>query len=265
MIDIHSTVTRYRNLKIEQVVGFEQALAIALAHHSTAIEGSSLTVTEAEQLIEKGITPAGKPLDHSNMVKDHYEAYFYMMEQVKAKSPISHELLKNLNAHIMKRTGGYVNTARGSFDISKGDYRLYGVRAGDTTFMDSSKVPAAMDKFMAALNSKIISLPKMPVADQLKVSFSAHYDLVSIHPFADGNGRTSRLLMNYIQGLCGLPLSLIHPGDRTLYIDSIKKTRAEENILFFYDCLMKLYEKQIQKEIKKHLDAGKGLGLIHTL
>lgn len=262
---VESTVAKYRRLKIEQVVGFEQSLAIALAHHSTAIEGSSLTMTEVEQLIEKGITPGGKPLDHSHMVKDHYEAYFYMMEQIKAKSPISHELLHNLNGCVMKHTGGFVNTARGSFDMTKGDYRLYGVRAGETVFMDSSKVPAAMDKFISALNSKISSLPKMSITEQLKVSFSAHYDLVSIHPFADGNGRTSRLIMNYVQGLCGLPLILIDSKDRTNYINSIKKTREEENISFFHDYLLGQYEKQLQGEIKKHLKANKGLGFIHTL
>lgn len=252
MADIHSILSKYRKLTIEQVVGFDQSLAITLAHHSTAIEGSSLTITEAEQLIEKGITPDGKPLEHSNMVRDHYEAYFYMMEQVKAKSPISHELLHNLNGRIRKRTGGFVDTVRGSFDMAKGNYRLYGVRVGDTTFMDASKVPVAMDKFIVALNTKIASLPKLSVDNQLKVSFSAHYDLVSIYPFVDGNGRTSRLMMNYIQALCGLPLSLIQSTDKTIYIDSIKKTRAEENISFFYDCLLNLYEKQLQKEIKRH-------------
>ncbi len=64
----------------------------------------------------------------------------------------------------------------------------------------------------------------------LRLSFTAHFDLVSIHPFTDGSDRTSRLVMNYIQAYHHQPLTLVNAADRATYISAITQSREQESI-----------------------------------
>ena len=63
------------------------------------------------------------------------------------------------------------------------------------------------------------------IEDKLKLSYSTHFNLVSIHPFYDGNGRTSRLIMNLIQEYFGIPLSVVYKEDKLDYYLALEKTR----------------------------------------
>ena len=58
----------------------------------------------------------------------------------------------------------------------------------------------------------------LSLAEQLNLAFDAHFNLVGIHPYYDGNGRTSRLLMNYIQAYYGQPLAIVRSENKALYI-----------------------------------------------
>jgi Fic family protein len=63
----------------------------------------------------------------------------------------------------------------------------------------------------------------------------AHYQLVSIHPFADGNGRSSRLLMNYIQAYHSEPLTVVFKQDKLDYYNALQSTRQTNNIEVFFE------------------------------
>jgi Fic family protein len=88
----------------------------------------------------------------------------------------------------------------------------------------------------------------------LTLSFLAHFDLVSIHPFTDGNGRTSRLLMNYIQAYHNLPLTLVNAADKSAYIKALNESRKTEN----KNAIVTFMAKQHLKELKSRMAAYDG-------
>lgn len=95
-----------------------------------------------------------------------------------------------------------------------------------------------------------------------------HYNLVNIHPFGDGNGRTSRLLMNYIQLYHGEPLIKIFTEDRAEYIDALNETEEKKGDLsIFRDFIcrqqIKFYEAELNKYSKKQIGLSSTL-LIKT-
>lgn len=100
---------------------------------------------------------------------------------------------------LMRTTGSVHSVMGGSFDSSKGEFRLCGVTAGvgGHSYMNYLKVPAKVDELCAILQEKQKKMGTF--REQYELSFNAHLNLVTIHPWVDGNGRTARLLMNYIQ------------------------------------------------------------------
>ena len=82
------------------------------------------------------------------------------------------------------------------------------------------------------------------------LAFELHYRFVSIHPFADGNGRTTRLLMNYVLTMFDLPIFYVFKGCRIPYIQALKRARETDNPVVFYNFMYRQYLKFIEKELK---------------
>lgn len=248
-----SILRTYRDLKIQDVVNFEKYNEYAITHHSTALEGSTLTLTDTEVLLEEGITPKGKPLVHSLMVKDHYEALHFVLGEAEKKQPITETYIQQINAHVMKSTGSIYNTPLGTVNAANGEYRKGNVSAGDTYFINYDKVKPYMKKFINSLNEKLNQVKNEK--EMMELSFSAHFDLVSIHPFYDGNGRTSRLLMNNIQHRLGLPVSNVFLEDKATYIQALKDSRKQSNLKPLLEFMFSQYSKQLQNEITSYTAA----------
>lgn len=104
------------------------------------------------------------------------------------------------------------------------------------------------------------------IKEILSLSFDAHYDLVQIHPFGDGNGRTSRLLMNFIQRYHGQPLTIVYTEDKADYINALNKARKEEDLNFFREFMCSQHIKHLEWEIRKSQelkkDQGKGYSMV---
>lgn len=246
-------VEDYRVLNLSQVVNYDKFNHYAITHHSTVIEGSSLTSIETDLLLEQDITPKGKPLTHSLMTKDHYIALLFVLEKAKAKTSITVDLVKAINALVLKHTGAVYNTILGVVDSTKGEFRLGNVRVGNRYFANYSKVPKLTENLCTILNQRLNEATTLEV--QLLLSFQAHFDFVSIHPFYDGNGRTARLLMNYIQTYFGLPLGIVFKEDKEDYIKALEQTRKKEDIAFFHNFMLKQYQKYLQSEIDNYQQA----------
>jgi len=230
--DFKSILAKYRSLTEERILNFDKFNYYAVVHHSNSIEGSTLTLEETELLLDKNLTPNSKPLHHTYMALDHYDALKFILDTAANKTALSEQIIKNTSALVMKNTGSMISAAAGNFDSSKGEYRKLTVRAGDTTFPDYKKVPGYVNKLVSDINQ---SLQKSESPEDIyKLSFNAHYQLVTIHPFADGNGRVSRLIMNYVQHYKGLPLTIIYNEDKLDYFNALKKTRENEDINIFY-------------------------------
>jgi Fic family protein len=86
--DISTLLKKYVDLNLNDVQDHEKFNEFSITHHSTTIEGSTLTEVETQLLLEEGITPKGKPLMHSLMVKDHYEALRFILKSAVDKRSI---------------------------------------------------------------------------------------------------------------------------------------------------------------------------------
>jgi Fic family protein len=244
---------KFRSLHIEESLNYELMSDILISHHSTAIEGSTLNEEEARILIVDGLTAKGKPITDHLMVKDHYNALVEIVELSKKKCVINSGFIQKINANVMKNTGTIINTALGSFDSSKGEWRKVNVHAGTRTFAGYQKVETMVKLLCDKLQNQIDKVKTTPEIYDL--AFEAHYSLVSIHPFADGNGRTSRLLMNYILVCHKMPLAIVFKEDRLDYINALEESRKQETIepfkIFMYDQQMKYLQQEIDKFLQQ--------------
>lgn len=176
--DISILLSRHKELNLQDVLDHERFNEYAIVHHSSSIEGSTLTEVETRLLLEEDITPKGKPLTHSLMVKDHYAALRYVMEAAASKKAITVDFVQQINARVMKNTGSIYNTVLGEIDATKGMFRKRNVSAGGSYFPNYDKVIPYTANLVKRLDD---NLPKVQGdEEQLKLSFSAHFDLVSI-------------------------------------------------------------------------------------
>lgn len=192
------------------------------------------------------------------MVTDHFKALHFIIDKAKNKTPITTNLIKEINACVMKSTGGIYNTMLGEVDASKGMFRKGNVTAGVSYFPNYDKVERLTNELVKLLSDKMND--NLTIDEKLYLSFDAHFNLVSIHPFYDGNGRTSRLLMNYIQAFYDLPLAIVNSEDKQEYIQALIDTRNEDNIQIFRDFMRDQYEKYLSNEIKKFEDGFSSKG-----
>ncbi len=238
----------YLESGLRDAMDYEKFCMISIIYHSTKIEGCSLSETDTLVLIDKDITAAGKPLRDHLMVKDHYEAFLFVKEEARKKRKMSVDFFKEINARVMRNAGGINKTVLGEFDTSKGELRLAQVYAGRKYFPDFRKVPNLLELLCESVNEKIDEVKGM---DTLRLAADLHYRFVNIHPFGDGNGRTSRLLTNYIQLYHDEPLVKIFTEDRAIYIDALNETEEKEDLEIFrnFICMqqIKFYKAEIEK------------------
>ena len=251
-------IEKFQSLNLSTIIDFDKFNGYAITHHSTTIEGSTLTETETRLLLDEGITPAGKPLLHSLMVQDHYNALLFITQKSKERITVNPEFIQQINAAVMKQTGSIYQTVFGELDATKGVFRKGNVSAGNTYFVGYEKVEPLVKKLCNGINEKIITANT--ITEKLQLCFDAHFDLVTIHPFYDGNGRTSRLLMNYLQMYFNLPLSIVFKEDKAAYFESLLQARKEENLNIFRLFMFAQYAKYLQHEIDKFVEAQKDKG-----
>ncbi|MGB4440218.1 MAG: Fic family protein, partial [Sedimentibacter sp.] len=173
---------KFNSLKLSDMIDYEKYYIYSIIAHSTAIEGSTLSEKDTQLLLDEGITKKGTIQEHF-MNLDLKNAYALAIEEAKKKSPITPDLLKNLNSLILKNTGSIMSVPAGTFDASKGEYRLCGVTAGigGKSYMNYQKVPDKVDQLCDELNKRITEAKGLK--DIYNLSFDAHFNLVTIHPW----------------------------------------------------------------------------------
>jgi Fic family protein len=248
-MELIELIKKYNDLGIADVIDHDRFKLISIDHHSTRLEGSTLTEVETQVLINEGRTPNGKPLEESLMVTDHHAALLFTLDNARAKKSLTVGLLQQINAAVMRNTGKVYNTMLGTVDSRTGAFRKGNVTAGVSYFPNFDKVERLTGDLVKKLNDSMKS--SLSVTEQLNLSFDAHFSLVSIHPYYDGNGRTSRLLMNYIQAYYALPLAIVHNENKAAYIQALVDTREQENIQVFRDFMAGEYAALLQQEINK--------------
>jgi Fic family protein len=254
-MDLVKLIDRYKELGIAGVIDHEKFNHISIVHHSTKIEGSTLTEIETQVLLDEGLTPKGKAINDSLMVTDHFAALNFSLSQAKEKRAVSVELIQKINSLVVKSTGQIYNTVFGTIDAATGAFRKGNVSAGSAYFPNYDKVIPLTEKMVSGINNLMNT--DLTSLQKINLSFDAHYNLVSIHPFYDGNGRTSRLLMNYIQAYYQLPLAIVHSESKAEYIEALIATRENDDINIFRQFMEKEYSRLLSSEIKKFEEIDK--------
>ncbi|GET25835.1 Fic family protein [Prolixibacter sp. NT017] len=239
-----------------------------LTYHSTCIEGATLTHSEVVHLFEDGLTPlGGKPFSHVLMVKDHLDALKFILDLDKKKQKLTVKTIQTISSLLLKNTGVEYKIKGESFDATKGEFRKGGVHVGNHTFVNFNKVPGLVKELVNYINSQLDSCSDF--LSNSVLAFDAHYQMVSIHPFADGNGRLSRLIMNYIQHYHGHPLTPVFSEDKALYFDALQETRDKQNTDIFRKFMIQQSQKYFESEIammkkqpEQKVIRGKGLSFL---
>lgn len=196
----HALRTRFR----DSARAFDAWYDVELTYTSNAIEGGTLTRRETALVIEKEITVSGKPLrDHLEAI-DHHHAIGYVRALAGRGEPIREADIREIHRMVLVR----------SLPDEAGRYstRQRFIAGADVRF----PTPAEIDPLMGDFGQWLAGAPASP-----DTAFEAHYRLVAIHPFSDGNGRTARLLMNLILLKAGYPPVAIGPEERLAYLEAI--------------------------------------------
>ncbi len=211
--------------------------SIELAYNSNAIEGNTLTLMETKLIIEEGITISGKPLREHFEAINHQKAFEYI-ESVMKEHIITEETIKNIHKIILSGINDeYVGRYRDA------NVRILGAIKSPPRF---EKVHEKMKEFVEYINKNPENLNTVELASVL------HYRFVEIHPFIDGNGRCSRLLMNLFLMKHGYPITMILKVDRKKYYECLRKSDSEDIKPFIDFCA-----RNIERSLDLYLDAFK--------
>ena len=246
---------QHKELGISEQIDYEKFYLYSIITHSTAIEGSTVTEVEAQLLFDEGITSSKRTMVEQMMNLDLKVAYEYGMQWIRKHEPITVEWLVTLASKVMFRTGSEYHSPGGDFDASKGELRKLNVTAGigGRSYMSYLKVPMALQAFCEELNRRRSEIDPSDIAAVYDLSFWAHFKLVTIHPWADGNGRTCRLLMNLLQMEYGVLPTKGLKEDKAEYIQALIDTREEENIEIFLNCMSRLHCQHLRYDIDQYL------------
>lgn len=220
---------------------------IRLTYHSTAVDGSFLTLPQTRKLIQTGkLTPDQTLTDQYRMV-DHHQALEQMLAMASQREPLNRIALQEVAAKLMAQTGGPVYSLLSQVDTRKGDLRIDQVTVGRRMTVAAHKLPAAIDELLKGINTRITQLntPRQVY----NMSFEAHFQLLTLHPFGAGNGPMARLLMTYIQHYHHLPLSLVYVNHRLAYLTALEASWQQKTAMpvveFLHTQLLRLLEEGI--------------------
>lgn len=255
--ELESLITRFKTLGIDQQLDYDKFYLYSIITHSTAIEGSTVTELENQIMFDEGISLKGKSLEEQMMNLDLKVAYEKCIRIAKEKKEITVAFLQEIAALVMKNTGKEYRTALGDFSSANGDLRLLNVTAGagGKSYMNYNKVPAKLREFCEQLNADRREIGSFNMQQKYEWTFDAHYKLVTIHPWADGNGRMARLVMNYLQFEQGLIPSKILKEDREEYIRALIATRENEDLTLFRNFMSDIMIKNLNQDIEVFLDS----------
>lgn len=195
-----------RPLPPEVVQNLREDLNLRWTYHSNAIEGNTLTLKETKVVLE-GITIGGKTMREHLEAINHREAIHFVEELVQKNDPLSEWTIKSIHQLVLKNID----------DVHAGVYRKTNVyiSGADHVPPDAVHVPAEMEQFISWYQNESGELH--PVERAARV----HSDFVKIHPFIDGNGRASRLLMNLELMKTGYPPAILPVNKRLEYYEAL--------------------------------------------
>ncbi|CDD29473.1 fic-domain containing protein [Clostridium sp. CAG:433] len=223
-----------RPIPKETLKSLKESINLEWTYNSNGIEGNTLTLRETQVVLE-GITVGGKSIKEHLEAINHEQAILFLDELVKEDNPITEWNIKNIHQLILKEID----------NENAGKYRKENVTIKGAAHIppDYITVPELMEKLI--LNYKTWNIYHPIVKAAL-----LHGELVKIHPFIDGNGRTSRLIMNLDLMNSGYNPIIIKKEDRLKYYEALDKAHTT----YDYTDFVKLVTKLEIEMLKKYLE-----------
>jgi Fic family protein len=223
-----------------------EQFSIEMNYNSNAIEGNALTLRETMLVLQQGITVKGKSLKDHLEVKNQAKAISYLYDVVNNKKdiPLSEILIRNLHNLVVQNIDG----------IEAGSYREYDVRITGSKHVPppAFEIPHKMKDLLDWYKNNRNKLDIITLASEFKHRFTA------VHPFGDGNGRVSRLILNIILMKHGYPILVILKNDRAKYYRALQnadKGNIEDFVLFISQAVersLDLYIMAIKNSTKEN-------------
>lgn len=250
-----SVLEEFNSLGIKDQIDYDKFYLYSIITHSTAIEGSTVTEVEAQLLFDEGIASSKRTLAEQMMNLDLKNAYEYGIKWIKHHPEITVESLISLSSKVMEHTGSDYHTIMGDFSAAKGELRKVNVTAGigGSSYMAYQKVLAHLETFCKELNQRRKNINSRDIISIYELSFWAHFELVTIHPWADGNGRMSRLLMNLLQWEFDIIPSKVLKEDKAEYIQALIDAREKDNANIFTECMLNLHTQHVRTDIDRYV------------
>lgn len=210
-----------------------QTFVTKFTYDTQRIEGSSLTRRETADLLERGITPRSKPLRDVKEAEAHRDLFY---EILKSKKDLTLQMVLDWHWKLFHQTKA---------DIA-GKIRKYQVTIGGSKFMPPSPVevfPMLTEFFQWYSKNKNKRHP-------VELAAMAHLKFVTIHPFGDGNGRVSRLVMNFILNKKDYPMLNIPYEGRNSYYNALERSQVRKEDRIFLQWFIKRYIKEYKRFLK---------------
>ncbi len=214
------------------IESYNNAFEVEFTHHSTAIEGNTLTLMETKVVLEDGISVGGKALREIYEVVNHKKAFRYVKQCINDGLPLSEKILKDIHALVMENI------------IVGGIYRNE-----EVVISGASHIPPVRNEMYIQIKNFFADLTYKKDFNPIELAAWTHAEFVRIHPFQDGNGRSSRLIMNYqLMSYGFLPVS-IAKENRLDYYNALDKYAAQGILDDFTNMIAELEEAQLDKYI----------------
>ena len=218
---------------------FEQAFEIEYTHNSTAIEGNTLTLIETKVLLEDGISIGGKHLRELYEAVNHRNAYRYVKECIEKGKALNEKIVKDIHVILMDHifTGG-----------------IY--RNVDVYISGAQHMPPSPNEMYRQVKNFYADLAwKGKELNLIELAAWTHAEFVRIYPFPDGNGRTSRLIMNYQLLENGFPAVSIAKETRLEYFNALETYAVEGDLNPFSEMVAALVDRQLDRYLEMEQSA----------
>ena len=231
---LKSLLDSLRPLPEHTVRTLHEQQVLEWTYHSNAIEGNTLTLKETKVVLE-GITIGGKPLREHFEVINHKEAIDYVEAIVQNQEALSEWQIKSIHHLVLKNID----------DRNAGQYRQENVVIAGAEHLppDYIKVPEAMAGLIAWYRGSSELHP-------VECAARLHVDFVGIHPFVDGNGRTSRLLMNFELMRRGFLPVIIPVENRLAYYDALDTAHTRGDYGLFIELVANLEQATLERYLR---------------
>jgi Fic family protein len=207
---------------------------IKFTYNTNRIEGSSLTYKDTSKLLHDHITPANKPTADIREAENHKKVFYLMLDH---KKDIDINTILRWHYLLFKETKPGI-----AGKIRDHQIAISGTKVELPLPTELNVLLKDFFKWYSKNNNKIY-----PV----ELAALAHQKFVSIHPFGDGNGRISRLLMNFVLKKHGFPMLDINYNNRSSYYNALERSQLKKQENIFVQYMLKKYIKDFNKFMKK--------------